>query len=286
MAKRTKLHHQYGHLRALAAGFSLVELMVALAIAGFLTIGLWALMASQNTTYRVQDNASQVQQNLRAAVDRVSRDLLSAGQGPPWQMTMNGKTCTWYVLSPSCNFGQPYNISANQIDIIGTVGSGSTGGIQTALASAASGTSKITVTAGQGQYFPVGTYLDVGDEGAYESAEVTAVAGDTLTIDTNPGKGQALQGSYAAGTNVYPLQWITYSMNLAVNPVQLVRDQHDGNGPQAIAYGITLNTPQAQQAYSPSTNDGGSVQITFSGSTPGPNSIQSTAVSIVHMRNL
>ncbi len=121
-------------------GFSLVELMVALAIAGFLSIGLWALMGSQNKTYAVQDNASQMQQNLRAAINMISADLRTAGQGPAWQMTMNGNTTTWYSLYPAqgtitFSFGQPYSYVANskQLDMIGIVGPAGTGGTQTIL---------------------------------------------------------------------------------------------------------------------------------------------------------
>ena len=289
MAKHTKLRYQHDHFRRLTAGFSLIELMVSLAIAGFLCIGLWALMESQNKTYGLQDNTSQMQQSLRAAVDRISTDLLSAGEGPPWQMTMNGATTTWYVPTT------PYNSVLNQLDIIGC-------GPQptpptTLAAQATAGATKITVApAGRGSSFPVGTYIDIGDDiGGFESAIVTAVTGDQLTINTNPAGSKALVGTYAQSTSVCALQWITYSVNTAVTPPQLRRDQHDGKGPLAIAYYVT-SLPAAQvivapnptgnpDATPPTGPDGGAVQITLNGSTTAPNAIQSTATNIVHMRN-
>ncbi len=273
--------------------------MVALGIAGFIGIGMWSLMQTENKTYALQDNTSQMQQNLRAAVDQISRDVLLAGQGPAWQMTINGATSTWYTLSAGWNFGQPYYISnapnAIELDIIGIASIASTGNTQTTLSAAvASGATQITVApAAQSAYFPVGTYIDVGDEGAYESAKVTGVAGSTLTIDTKPNTGKALQGSYASGTNVCPLQWITYVVNTATN--QLTRDQHDGNGPQVVAYNIQNLNVQAQTAYCAGVSlpgcpvpDGGTLQITLTGLGAGPNAanVSYSATNTIHLRNL
>ena len=272
MAKHTKLRYQHEHFRELATGFSLIELMVSLAIAGFLCIGLWALMQSQNKTYALQDNTSQMQQSLRAAIDKISTDLLSAGEGPPWQMTINGATTTWYVPTT------PYNIAVNQIDMIGCAPS------PTTLAAAASaGATQITVAAG----LPVNTYIDIGDDiGGYESAQVTAVAGNTLTISTSPGVAGShpLAGSYASGANVCALQWVTYAVN---GQNQLTRNQHDGNGALVVAYDVTGLTPAVIVAPTPNSTppDGGTVQITLNGQITVPNTIQSTATNIIHLRN-
>ncbi len=274
MAKHTKLRDQYAHFRELETGFSLVELMVSLAIAGFLCIGLWTLMQSQNKTYALQDNTSQMQQSLRSAVDRISTDLLSAGEGPPWQMTINGSTTTWYVPTT------PYKLANNQIDTIGCSSS------TTLTAPANSGATQIAVQAA----LPVGTYIDIGDDiGGFESAIVTTATGTTLTISTSPGASGShpLVGSYASGANVCALQWVTYAVNTAVTPPQLTRDQHDGNGPLAIAYYVASLIPTVIVAPTPTANppDGGSVQIILNGSTTAPNAITSTATNIIHLRN-
>jgi prepilin-type N-terminal cleavage/methylation domain-containing protein len=303
MADQQKLYDKHDHLPKLAKGFSLVELMVALAIAGFLAIGLWALMQSQNKTYAAQQNGSQMQQNLRAAIDWISGDLRTAGQGPPWQMTFNQLpvplTTTWYVMYPAPNntFGAPYSyvLNSKQLDIIGYTSLNT----QLTLASqATAGTNTITLSAGQGAYFalinanpPRTYYIDIGDEGAYESAKVTAVAGDTLTIDTNPGGGvHTLAGSYAPGTNISILQWVTYVVNTATNPTQLTRDAHDTTGPQPVAYYITNLTAAITAAslnpVAPAvTPDGGALQVTLTASTGGVNPLQSQAVELVHLRN-
>jgi prepilin-type N-terminal cleavage/methylation domain-containing protein len=260
--KYQKLHGFHSHFRKLGSGFSLVELMVALAIAGFLGIGMWALMTTQNSTYAAQDNASQMQQCLRAAIDKISRDLLSAGQPPPWQMTMNGQsTVSWYVPTT------PYGVGvANRLDIIGCPGTT----VATLSVQVASGATQITLSAGQGASFPVGTYIDIGDTTAFESAKVKAVAGDTLTIDTNPNTNKALQNGYAQGAQVWPIQWTTY----IVANNQLTRDVHDGTVPTPV---VATNITGLAVGV-----EGGSLQITLTGSSGG---ITSSAVDTIHLRN-
>jgi hypothetical protein len=92
-----------------------------------------------------------------------------------------------------------------------------------------------------------------------------------------------LVGTYAQGMSVCALQWVTYKVT-ATN--QLTRDQHDGNGPLAIAYYVaSLPAVQVIQAPSTSKGDAGALQVTINGSTTGANTIQSGATNIIHLRN-
>ena len=59
-------------------GLSLIELMIAAAIGIFLTAGLIQLFTSSQQTYRIQDNQSRLQENLRFAFDFISHDIRMA----------------------------------------------------------------------------------------------------------------------------------------------------------------------------------------------------------------
>ena len=60
-------------------GFSLVELMVALALSLILLAGVLAIFASSRTTYETTDRLARLQENGRFALDLIVRDLRSAG---------------------------------------------------------------------------------------------------------------------------------------------------------------------------------------------------------------
>lgn len=60
-------------------GFSLVELMVAMALSLILLAGVLAIFASSRTTYETTDRLSRIQESGRFALDSIVRDLRSAG---------------------------------------------------------------------------------------------------------------------------------------------------------------------------------------------------------------
>lgn len=60
-------------------GFSLVELMVAMALSLILLAGVLAIFASSRTTYETTDRLSRIQESGRFALDSTVRDLRSAG---------------------------------------------------------------------------------------------------------------------------------------------------------------------------------------------------------------
>ena len=64
------------------AGFTLVELMVAIAIFGIASAAMYATYQHQQDSYLTQEQVADMQQNLRAALFFITRDLKKAGYDP------------------------------------------------------------------------------------------------------------------------------------------------------------------------------------------------------------
>ncbi|WP_163336833.1 prepilin-type N-terminal cleavage/methylation domain-containing protein [Desulfopila sp. IMCC35008] len=63
-------------------GFTLVELMVGLAITSVIITAVFAAYTTQQRLYVSQDQIAEMQQNLRAAVDYMAREIRMAGYDP------------------------------------------------------------------------------------------------------------------------------------------------------------------------------------------------------------
>lgn len=63
-------------------GFTLVELLVALAISGLLMTAIFAAFQSQQRSYLAQDQVAEVQQNIRFGLDFMVREIRMAGCDP------------------------------------------------------------------------------------------------------------------------------------------------------------------------------------------------------------
>ena len=69
-------------LANLQQGFTLVELIVAMAIAGIVMGAIYSTYKSQQHSYTVQTHVVEMQQNLRAALYVIGRDIRMAGYNP------------------------------------------------------------------------------------------------------------------------------------------------------------------------------------------------------------
>jgi prepilin-type N-terminal cleavage/methylation domain-containing protein len=68
--------------RVAERGFTLVELLVAIAIFGLVVAGIYSSFGSQNRIYRAQEKVATIQQNLRAAIFVMEREVRMAGYDP------------------------------------------------------------------------------------------------------------------------------------------------------------------------------------------------------------
>jgi type IV pilus assembly protein PilW len=64
------------------AGFSLVEMMIVIAILGVVMAAMYSMFNHQQKSYSVQDNVAMMQQNVRVGLDYLVKDIRMAGYIP------------------------------------------------------------------------------------------------------------------------------------------------------------------------------------------------------------
>jgi type IV pilus assembly protein PilW len=107
LTRLVRLARRGSLVRLARRGFTLLEVMVAIAIAAFVTAALYATFSVQSRQFITQDLQMEMNQNMRFAVDMVSRSVRMAGYGTSGYITG--------VLGPS----NPGNSSeANQLPAI------------------------------------------------------------------------------------------------------------------------------------------------------------------------
>jgi len=104
-------------------GFSIPELMIALAIASVIGMASYTIFSSSNRTYKVQEDVVEAQQNLRMAMDRISKDIRGAGFGlpnPPFTITIGTQTFTAPVTVANNSAGvSPEAPNTDTITLVG-----------------------------------------------------------------------------------------------------------------------------------------------------------------------
>lgn len=68
-------------------GFTLIELLVAVAISSFVLLLVTQVFISTNKLNTIQENVASVQQDIRAAMDIMSTDIMMAGLNPSGSAT-------------------------------------------------------------------------------------------------------------------------------------------------------------------------------------------------------
>lgn len=82
-----------GRKRNGSSGFTLVELLIAMGLSGIAACMVTYLFISQQRSYRIQIRLSALQQNLRTAMNILSRDIRMAGYG----ISMDHETYDEYI---------------------------------------------------------------------------------------------------------------------------------------------------------------------------------------------
>lgn len=208
-------------------GITLIELMVALVISGLLIAGLYRTFISQQKTYTVQEQVVDMQQNVRAAINRMMTELRMSGFGNVSMVLP--VTFTTGTFNNVLNLNTP---AAGALTIVSAVGGTSTltneGGVgQTQVV-------VTTLTDGQGN-----ALFDTGDRkyisiGGLESHVITSIDNGTKTISLNG----PLIFHHPVGTPVYTIRALSYQVALVNGIPTLLRNENMGGGAQPQADNI------------------------------------------------
>jgi prepilin-type N-terminal cleavage/methylation domain-containing protein len=218
------------------SGLTLLELLIAVALSSILALALYEVVTSQNRIYLVQDDAAEMQQNMRVALEKMTNQVRMAGFGKQsgWtDMSVYADT-TGYPFA-SLNFSvYPSSGTATQLHLVGCLDS-SVGTLSQAVAS---GGLTLRLASGQAGNFNLTTRSNISI-GGKENARVTSIntGTDQLTIDTNLATtgNQGAVNNYAVGTEIFVVKWVSYTVDTSVTPPALVINEHEGAGNQQLA---------------------------------------------------
>lgn len=201
-------------------GFSLVELLISMVIATIVGLAGYTIFSTSNWTYKVQEDISEAQQNVRVAMDRIAKDIRLAGFGlpsPPFSLTISGQTFT-SAITVSDSSSNPDTITILGIGYeAGTLSKG------TATDCNDSGKSKICLDSAD-SFFSSDSPYNYQSTRRYISLngatfiELSSAAADhdrsagkmKLSSTSTP---STLDRDYPDGTPVYIIQAVQYTIN-------------------------------------------------------------------------
>lgn len=211
------------------AGFTLVELLVAMAIAGILLSGIYSMLIRQQQSYQTQDQVVELQQNLRTTVLLMRYDVRMIGHGlsegfPAVVSVSNNQ--------PEANGTDAivFNANLNAASVILPAGAQMSYPLQAGVSA--------TVPVVSVEGFPTATpyqvdLLDLGTGTVITSASITQVSSTNRTLTFLPQQTRTLlAGSYIG----LPHQTITYQVDASGPVPVLARDT--GSGPEGVAEGV------------------------------------------------
>ncbi len=260
-------------------GLSIIELLIALALSGILTGALYQTFIGLQKTYAIQDQVVDVRQNVRSAIDRMTREIRMAGYGGNILETFGSINTYPSLITPVNGEGQD-SITMIMADEVAKLGQ-----------NAAVGSNQLILNGSNAdEIFNTDKkkYLCLNGQNNYL---VKGVSGNTVTLAT------PLLEDHLMNEPVSLVKAITYK--ILPNTTDLVRDENTGEGSQAVAEGVEdlqlkYTLSDGTIVDSPATpSDIRIVSITLTARTkisnpqyPGDGCRRQTLTSHVEVRNL
>ena len=212
-------------------GLTLIELLIALAISAILIAAIYRTFIGQQKSYTVQEQVSDMQQNVRVAINKMMREIRMAGFG----------SISDVLALPDVGNGRGVNGFTEEVKPEGTNKITIVGGFRQIRQDNGD---PITVMSASGTQVTLNYATDAFDGakhkfisiGGIESNTVQSRDGAKLTLD-NP-----LKLSHPTGTPIFKILAITYDLGDSDDkPVPkrvLRRDENTGGHPQPLAENI------------------------------------------------
>ncbi|OGL42262.1 MAG: hypothetical protein A3C43_07210 [Candidatus Schekmanbacteria bacterium RIFCSPHIGHO2_02_FULL_38_11] len=184
---RTKPSNSLMFNRENINGFTLIEMMIAVLLSSILVVFIYQFFDYQQKSYNLQDQLTEMQQNLRVATDALSRDLRITGYGVP------------SATSPSTII-RITNATENSITFLANRSD-----VHTELSSDyASGT---VLSVNSSVDFGIGKTIYITDGAKWSQATISSTATGSLTVTS------ALSSTYPAGSTIHVVNTVTYTID-------------------------------------------------------------------------
>lgn len=223
------------------AGFSLIEVMSALVILAIALTAVFATFISQQKSFTVQNRVAEMQQNLRQAVEYMSRDIRLAGYGIPDNVAVPGAANPAGITSIRSLYAVDNTTGPDQIYILYMFDMDANQPPTTDNASGVpANAGSITVPGTTGFLATGGELVLVTDGTTADLYETTAASGTTLTFGGGYGYNSGHGKSYPAGSppvTVAKARFVRYYIDGTTDPAHptLMVDRLGGAPPQPVA---------------------------------------------------
>lgn len=242
------------------AGFSLIEVMSALVILAIAMTAVFATFISQQKSFTVQSRVAEMQQNLRQAVEYMSRDIRMAGYGIPDNVTIPNTLIPSGVTSIRSLYAIDNTTGPDQIYILYFFDMDNNQRSTWNTTAMASGAGTVTVdNTGGFLPAPAGELVIVTDLVKAQLFQTVSKTATTLNFGGTRYPGAA-SGAYAAGSpppapsTVAKARFVRYYIDNTTDPAHptLMVDRMGGASAQPVAddiedmqfeYGIDTSTP-------------------------------------------
>jgi prepilin-type N-terminal cleavage/methylation domain-containing protein len=266
-------------------GVTLIELLIALVISAILVAGIYRVFISTQRSYTVQDQVVEMQQNVRAAINKMMREIRMVNFGRI--VTLDNGSFVSNIL-PVNGFASVLTVNPDNITVIGGFEQ-----IRTAAGNPITVTSftlsppTITLSNPTGEFDgSAHGYLSIGGEESFIVQNQPVGATNILTLDRAP--------SNPVGHFVFKVQAVSYSVD---NNRVLRRNGNTGGGNQPLADNIEslqfqyFNATGAQTLF---PNSATSVQVSITARTKDPDPTYASdggfrrrqIVSTIQLRNM